>query len=303
MSRRRKSTPLCRFCFFKPEFSVPTPWAYARWKDSREIPNVFTPRRNFKAFVRNDLERPVFEKFVFLAQAKTWLQEQPEVGVALMSGSGSTIFVALKNAADSEKLTLRARAELDPAVWSYACGTLENAAGHKFKDTTKRALRLFSSAPLQFRSRVFAIQFRDETCADFCRANRFAFIRVGAIAETLPHPSLATICSTRRVAFRLPCGSKARCETFAEVNNIADAFGHAATHAPQPMHAAASIARSASCFGTGIEFASGADPVRAEMKPPAWMIRSSALRSTTKSLITGNVLARETARPRCVSPS
>ena len=47
---------------------------------------------------------------------------------------------------------------------------------------------------------------------------------------------------------------------------MADAFGHAAAQAPQPMHAAASIARSASCFGIGIEFASGADPARAEMK-------------------------------------
>src|SRR3712207_8884538 len=47
-----------------------------------------------------------------------------------------------------------------------------------------------------------------------------------------------------------------------EVNSIADAFGHAAAQAPQPMHAAASMAWSAFGFGTGIEFASGAEPVR-----------------------------------------
>jgi hypothetical protein len=44
------------------------------------------------------------------------------------------------------------------------------------------------------------------------------------------------------------------------MNNIADAFGHAATHAPQPMHVAASKARSAKSLGTGVVFASGALP-------------------------------------------
>ena len=52
--------------------------------------------------------------------------------------------------------------------------------------------------------------------------------------------------STRRSRSGLPCGKMPRCETFAETNSIADAFLHAATHAPQPMHAAASMASSAS---------------------------------------------------------
>ena len=43
------------------------------------------------------------------------------------------------------------------------------------------------------------------------------------------------------------------------MNSIAEAFGQAATQAPQPMQVAASKARSASCFGTGVEWASGAD--------------------------------------------
>ena len=109
----------------KPEFSVPTPWAYSRWKDSREIPNVSYSTQEFNGiqFV-NDLERPVFEKFVFLAQVKSWLLAQPEVAVALMSGSGSTVFAVLKNAADSENLALRARAELDPTLWTCACKTM-----------------------------------------------------------------------------------------------------------------------------------------------------------------------------------
>ena len=96
----------------------------------------------------------------------------------------------------------------------------------------------------------------------------------------------------RRYRSGCPCGRSPRCEIFAAVNNDAEAFGHAATHAPQPMHAAASIASSAFCFGIGMLFASCAPPVGALMKPPAAMIRSSAPRSTTRSLITGNARAR-----------
>ena len=51
----------------KPGFGVPTQWAYSRWRDSREIPGVSYGAQQFtqQSFV-NDLERPVFEKFVFL---------------------------------------------------------------------------------------------------------------------------------------------------------------------------------------------------------------------------------------------
>ena len=48
----------------------------------------------------------------------------------------------------------------------------------------------------------------------------------------------------------------------APVKSMAEAFGQAATQAPQPMQAAASMASSASGFGTGMALASGALPVR-----------------------------------------
>ena len=113
----------------KPEFAVSTPWAYSRWLDSCELPDVSYAAQKFGSveFV-NDLERPVFEKFVFLAEMKRWLQQQPEVGAALLSGSGSTVFAVLKNAKDSEKLPDRARAELDPELWTFFCETLEGTA-------------------------------------------------------------------------------------------------------------------------------------------------------------------------------
>ncbi len=87
-----------------------------------------------------------------------------------------------------------------------------------------------------------------------------------------PNPSAsicATMFTTRLERSGWPWGRRPRCEAFAATNSIAEALGQAATHAPHPMHAAASIARSASRLDTGIELASGALPVRAVMKPPA----------------------------------
>jgi len=67
------------------------------------------------------------------------------------------------------------------------------------------------------------------------------------------------------VALRLARGSALRCVTLAEVNSMAAALGHAATQAPQPIHAAASNAVSAASFPTRIALASGALPVGALM--------------------------------------
>jgi 4-diphosphocytidyl-2-C-methyl-D-erythritol kinase len=108
----------------KPEFSVPTQWAYSRWQDSREIPRVSyaSQASDGQTFV-NDLERPVFEKFVFLAQLKIWLLKQPEVGAALMSGSGSTVFAVIRDRVNIDRLATRAKAELDPELWTCACET------------------------------------------------------------------------------------------------------------------------------------------------------------------------------------
>jgi len=72
----------------------------------------------------NDLERPAFEKFVFLAQLKMWLLKQPEVGVALMSGSGSATFAVLREDIEADHIAERAKAELDPELWTCACETI-----------------------------------------------------------------------------------------------------------------------------------------------------------------------------------
>ncbi len=109
----------------KPGFGVPTQWAYSRWRDSLEIPGVSYGAQQFsqQSFV-NDLERPVFEKFVFLAHLKMWLLKQPEVGAALMSGSGSTVFAVLRSNANADLLAKRAKSGLDPELWTCVTRTL-----------------------------------------------------------------------------------------------------------------------------------------------------------------------------------
>jgi 4-diphosphocytidyl-2-C-methyl-D-erythritol kinase len=109
----------------KPGFGVSTPEAYSHWQRSQEIPGVHYKEQEFAdlTFV-NDLERPVFEKFVFLAQLKMWLLNQSEVGTALMSGSGSTLFAVMRENADADSLVKRAKTALDPELWTCTCQTL-----------------------------------------------------------------------------------------------------------------------------------------------------------------------------------
>ena len=65
---------------FKPAFPVPTPWAYGRWRDSRELAGVLYAAQTFPwGELVNDLERPVFEKYLHLADLKTWLLGQPRL--------------------------------------------------------------------------------------------------------------------------------------------------------------------------------------------------------------------------------
>src|SRR5881227_633862 len=102
----------------KAEFGVPSSWAYSRWQTTREVAGtIYQPQRFGDITFVNDLERPVFEKFVFLAQMKTWLGKQPEVGAALTSGSGSTIFAVLRDPGSANVLIVRARDELDSEMW------------------------------------------------------------------------------------------------------------------------------------------------------------------------------------------
>ena len=113
-----ESPPSLPLLLMKPSFGVPTPWAYRRWRDSVEIPGVdYAPQTPGGITFVNDLERPVFEKFIQLAEMKRWLLAQPETAAALMSGSGSTMFAVLRDESLGAALEDRARAQFGPHTW------------------------------------------------------------------------------------------------------------------------------------------------------------------------------------------
>ena len=118
--------PKLSLLLLKPQFGVPTPWAYEQWRDSRELPGLdYAPQKIGTLVLENDLERPVFEKHLFLARMKSWLRAQPEVAAALLSGSGSTVFAVLRKDAAARSLVSRAHEELDPKLWAVAASLRE----------------------------------------------------------------------------------------------------------------------------------------------------------------------------------
>ncbi|MES2572177.1 MAG: 4-(cytidine 5'-diphospho)-2-C-methyl-D-erythritol kinase, partial [Verrucomicrobiota bacterium] len=109
----------------KPPFGVPTPWAYKQWRDSIELPGIsYAPQTLEWGTLVNDLERPVFEIYLFLAELKRWLLEQPEVDAALMSGSGSTVFAVLKSHEAGMPLGDRLAQQFGTNLWVYLCETI-----------------------------------------------------------------------------------------------------------------------------------------------------------------------------------
>lgn len=109
----------------KPGFGVPTPWAYGRWHDSLEIPGVpYAPQQFEWGALHNDLERPVFEKYLFLAHLKRWLLPQPEVAGALLSGSGATVFAILRAKDGADALGERLLAAFDTELWCCVAETV-----------------------------------------------------------------------------------------------------------------------------------------------------------------------------------
>lgn len=89
-----------RVLLVKLPFAIPTPWAYQHWQDSAEVPGLpYAPQLTPWGELRNDLERPVFEKYQVLGHLKAALRAAPGVAAALMSGSGSTVFAVLEEGA------------------------------------------------------------------------------------------------------------------------------------------------------------------------------------------------------------
>ena len=117
--------PTLPLLMIKPPFGVPTPWAFGAWKGSLELPEVSYAEQKFSwGVLLNDLERPVFQKYVILGEIKQWLLEQPEVLGALMSGSGSTLFAVLKDRELGVALGERFGETFGRNFWVYLCETI-----------------------------------------------------------------------------------------------------------------------------------------------------------------------------------
>jgi 4-diphosphocytidyl-2-C-methyl-D-erythritol kinase len=71
----------------------------------------------------NDLERPVFEKYLLLPTLKNWLLEQGEVRAALMSGSGSTMFAITDTPVQAAELAAKAREWCGETAWIQSTST------------------------------------------------------------------------------------------------------------------------------------------------------------------------------------
>jgi 4-diphosphocytidyl-2-C-methyl-D-erythritol kinase len=109
----------------KPPFPISTPWAYKNWLTSEELPDVrYGPQSCAWGVMVNDLERPVFAKYLQLPVLKMWLFDQPETRAALMSGSGSTMFAVVDDEQAGAALAERARAFIGETSWIQVAHTI-----------------------------------------------------------------------------------------------------------------------------------------------------------------------------------
>ena len=109
----------------KPPFAVETAWAYGQWSDQVSCPPRWTaPQLHDGLEIFNDLERPVFAKYIILAALKEWLLEHSLVAAAAMSGSGSCLFAILRDPRGADQLAADAKGEFGGAFWTASCRTL-----------------------------------------------------------------------------------------------------------------------------------------------------------------------------------
>ena len=109
--------PSAHLLLVKPPFPVSTREAYQAFS-ARGAREAARPEAQYLGGIEllNDLEAPVFKKFLLLPVIKAWLLKQEEVTSAMMSGSGSTLFAVLRNGAGT--LGHRAKARFGQHLWT-----------------------------------------------------------------------------------------------------------------------------------------------------------------------------------------
>ena len=120
--------PERRILLIKPPFPVPTAWAYKRYAEVKESGTKFhvDPIQHLGPIeLINDLEPPVFAKYLLLPAMKEWLLEQSAVESAFMTGSGSTMVAVIKPTADDDgipALKQAIHAEFGETMWLCETG-------------------------------------------------------------------------------------------------------------------------------------------------------------------------------------
>jgi 4-diphosphocytidyl-2-C-methyl-D-erythritol kinase len=105
----------------KPEFGVSTAAAYSAYKALPAEQKRGQAKKTDWGLLRNDLEQPVFQKYLLLPEIKSWLEQQADTEVALMSGSGSTMFAVVKSADDGEQVKERFLLFFGLKFWVQVC--------------------------------------------------------------------------------------------------------------------------------------------------------------------------------------
>ncbi len=111
----------------KSAFAIEAAWAYKHYARSTEYPDFsYAVQSGPWGEMRNDLERPVFEKFPILGGLKNWLLQRSEVQAALLSGSGSTMLAILREGVDTEDMQKAYRDRYGETGWCWIGRTLED---------------------------------------------------------------------------------------------------------------------------------------------------------------------------------
>ena len=105
----------------KPGFEVSAAEAYSAYaglpsfhKRGREVTTPW-------GVMRNDLEPAVFSKYLLLPVIKDWLAKQADAKLALMSGSGSTIFAVVHSQSEGESLNSAFWQVFGKRIWTLVC--------------------------------------------------------------------------------------------------------------------------------------------------------------------------------------
>jgi len=107
-----------------PGFASPTALAYARYAQNPQTGSEGSILRlqsldgeNYEIRPRNDLEPAVEGKFLWISSAREWLDKQPAVLAARMSGSGSTVFGLFSTKEEAESVAKEAREFFGTETW------------------------------------------------------------------------------------------------------------------------------------------------------------------------------------------